>query len=560
MKKRMVFMNDFMTSVFDEVDFRAPHDTLPFGDDTDDEENNETGKFVISKIECGMDMYSVKGTDYRSSARARMHASKLTRVSDEKTEIITVSASLFAENKRSQNFTFNKTNCTLLTDSRSVIINDSNADKLTVGISYPVTFYFPFGEGGSYPLTVLFAVDSNTFGMFETYEAADRIHSALSKYNGLTSAQRKFFKRQYASPRKASEQSGVYTPIRDEGALRVLFETCRHTYDEHVQAKAEMILDILKSSSGYGEKADLKNQLSHILGINTHHEPIKKIGFYEIMEAFNRKIYGLTDFKEKLAEFILAMQYSKDISFAALLIGSPGVGKTSAAEVMAECTGKELLQIDCSGADVIAMSGLVRSYGGAKAGKVIDGLWEAGKSDLLLFFDEIDKLSITKEGNPYSIFLKALGPQRMLHDEYVETDIDISSSLILASANNIDDVPGYVLNRFGDNIFFIDDYSAEEKVEIAKQFTIRKVLIEHRIDAERLIMSDEALYLLAEEYCEDAGMREMTGYLRTIARKAIRLWHCNEIEKLLIVDEDFIKNYIKKKPSLGGTVHRKAGF
>ena len=128
------------------------------------------------------------------------------------------------------------------------------------------------------------------------------------------------------------------------------------------------------------------------------------------------------------------MQFSGCSNFAALIIGPPGVGKTSIGSIVSECCDKPLVYIDCSGADVIGMSGLVKSYSGAKAGKVIDGLWEIGRTDAVVLFDEIDKLSVTKEGNPYSVFLKALGPQKLLHDEYVDEDIDVSSSIFIATA------------------------------------------------------------------------------------------------------------------------------
>lgn len=541
----------------DDIDF----DEFEYGKKPSGQSSKSSKEYSITKVNAGLNLYAVTLKNPSANLNVKKMVQQMNKYTNETIDVIRLSASDIPEKTSSKTVNYKNTQCRFIFNEETVLLNETNEAELIVGIKRPDSYYYLDGEDGRYPVVLLFAVDDATYNMFQTYEQILAKHNALKHYAKLTASQRDFFIRQFNRPKKteAKNDESIYTPIRDEKALKVLYETCKDTYSESTRAKVKLLFSELNISFSNGDKFNVINQLSHILGIDTQLYPYKKKSFDEIIAIMDRYIYGLNDFKESFAEFLLAMQFSDCSDFATLLVGPPGVGKTSIGSVIAECCDKPLIYIDCSGSDVIAMSGLVKTYSGAKAGKVIDGFWEAGRADAVVLFDEIDKLSVTKEGNPYSIFLKALGPQKKLYDQYVDEDIDVSNSIFICTANDINDIPGYIVNRFGDNIFYLDKYSAEEKVAIATNHIIPSILANHRIDKNSLLFTDDALMLIARDFCNDEGMREMSGYIKTLVRKVIRIWSENQDIEYFTIDEAFVMQYLKKKNPKNDN-RRKMGF
>ena len=472
-------------------------------------------------------------------------------------DVVSLKADILSKDK-SEVFLYKGIACNLVSNEETTVLNESNCDSLYVGIQYPDRYIFLENEKQVLEIVVRFALGTEEYKLFEAYTSVPDKDRAIKEYAKLTSPQKQFFKAQFNRPKIENvKNNDIYTPIKSEKALRMLFETCQDTYDENTRVKAKLILSELDSHVSQSDRAVLINQLSHLLCIDTqpHHSEYKT--FDEIINLFNQHIYGLNDFKERFAEFLYAAQYTKTSNIAILLVGPPGVGKTSIGNVTALCCSKPFIHIDCSGADCLAMNGLVKTYSGAKPGKIIESLYEKGQTDAVILLDEIDKLAITKEGNPYSVFLKALGPQKLLHDEFLDADIDVSKSVFIATSNELSAIPGYIVNRFGDNIFFLDKYSNEEKVAIAKAHLIKSVLDENNISESDLIFSDDALKLIASDYCTDEGMREMAGYLTTIVRKVRRYWGCESTKKPFLIDESFVKDNLLKKEK---PTQRKMGF
>lgn len=305
-------------------------------------------------------------------------------------------------------------------------------------------------------------------------------------------------------------------------------------------------------------KADIVTQLSYALCIDTDACQHRQKTYDEIMEIFNKYVYGMEALKERIAEYILAMQYSGANYFCILLVGSPGVGKTSVCEAISEILDCDLAHVDCSGVDSVGLCGLVKSYGGAQPSKISNVLIGKGKADLLLRLDEIDKLVKDKNGDAFSALIKPFGQQRVFHDEYLDGDIDMSNTKIICTANDISKIPGYILNRFGDNVFYIPDYDTKDKAEIAKHYIIARKLMEYRIKEDELIFSDEAIWEIAANYCVDSGAREITAYVESMIRKAIKGWSRGTDPKPLLVDVEYVKRNLRRNDY--GRPHKHIGF
>lgn len=507
-------------------------------------ENTEQS-YTVEEIEAGLSLYVI-----HDSSGSRIEKIRRKRVlqsgADKIQEIVRFSAeNILACAKEAVYVEYKDTHCKLVGDEHApVIINGT--DELVCGIKYDSFHYCYSDEDVCYPLRLLFAVDEDTYKMFSSTDDVNNQLKSIATYASLTFPQREFFKKQYNRPAQAAEvKENDYTPIRNLEALKLLFETCENTYSPAIRAKVKLLLSEIDRGVRDADRHDVVCQLSHILGIDTQLYPYEPKTYDQIMECFDKHIYGMTELKERIAEYIIAMQYSGSANFEILLVGPPGVGKTSIGEAVAEVYNNPYVHIDCAGANSVSMGGLVKSYGGARAGKCVQGLYAKGRSDVTMMFDEIDKLN-TKDGDPYSVLIKAIGPQKMLYDEYVDQDIDVSATKIICTANQPDLVPDYILNRFGDNIFYIDAYSHEEKVAIAQKHLVRKKLAKYNINEDEIIFEKSALEVIAKDYCQDEGAREMASYVESLIRKVIVRWNRGMAEKPFAIDEAFVRENLTR--------------
>ena len=217
-----------------------------------------------------------------------------------------------------------------------------------------------------------------------------------------------------------------------------------------------------------------------------------------------------------------------------------------------------IVHIDCSGVDTVTISGLIKSYGGAKAGKFMDGIFEKGRTDLLVRLDELDKMEKSKDGDPYGALIKPLGPQRKFFDEYVADDIDVSATKFIATANDINKIPGYILSRFENCIFYIDSYSEDEKVSIATNHIIPQKLAEFKLSSSDLVFDEQAIRVIIRDYCADEGVRELEGNITMLLRKAITEWGRDMIQLPLTIDYDYVVSHLRARPHSSGK--KKIGF
>ena len=460
-------------------------------------------------------------------------------------------------------FRFKDTDCILdKNEETPVIVSDYN-EEVVVLFARPDVYYRTKNEPREYPCKCRAVLDDVTLDLFAKYKKEEELVEAVKIFNRLTPKQQAYIRNQSSKPPvkelDTNTEDDVFTPIQDQGSLEMMYKICRDTYSAETRARIDTLFAKLHTHHFSGEtKADIVTQLSYALCIDTDALQHRHKTYDEIMKIFDKYVYGMKALKERIAEYILAMQYSGANYFCILLVGSPGVGKTSVCEAISEILDCDLAHVDCSGVDSVGLCGLVKSYGGAQPSKISNVLLEKGKADLLLRLDEIDKLVKDKNGDAFSALIKPFGPQRVFHDEYLDGDIDMSNTKIICTANDISKIPGYILNRFGDNVFYIPDYDTKDKAEIAKHYIISRKMEEYKIKEDELIFSNEAIEEIAANYCFDSGAREITAYVESLIRKAIKGWSRGTDPKPLLIDVEYVKRNLRRNDN--GRSRKHIGF
>ncbi len=239
-----------------------------------------------------------------------------------------------------------------------------------------------------------------------------------------------------------------------------------------------------------------------------------------VREQLDKDHFGLDEVKERLLEHLAVIKLKGDLKSPILcLYGPPGVGKTSLGKSVAEALGRKFGRISLGGLhDESEIRGHRRTYIGAMPGRIIETIKRCGASNPVIILDEIDKVSKSNHGDPSSALLEVLDPEQntTFHDNYLDTEYDLSKVLFIATANNISNISSALRDRM--EMINIPGYILEDKVNIAEKHLVRKQREAHGIDEDKLSLSREAIVRIIEDYTRESGVRSLDKNIAKIAR------------------------------------------
>lgn len=232
--------------------------------------------------------------------------------------------------------------------------------------------------------------------------------------------------------------------------------------------------------------------------------------------------YGLSDVKDRILEFIAVGKLRGSTQGKILcFVGPPGVGKTSIGKSIARALDRAYYRFSVGGlSDVAEIKGHRRTYVGAMPGKMVQCLKATSTSNPFVLIDEIDKLGRGYQGDPASALLELLDPEQnsTFLDHYLDVPIDLSKVLFVCTANQLDTIPGPLLDRM--EVIQVSGYTGDEKISISRTYLEPQAILDAGIPKGAVKLEDDALKMLVDDYAREAGVRSLKKLIEKVYRKA----------------------------------------
>ncbi len=252
----------------------------------------------------------------------------------------------------------------------------------------------------------------------------------------------------------------------------------------------------------------------------------KPIDIKEARKILDEDHYDLEKIKRRIVEYLAVRKLAPQGKAPILcFVGPPGVGKTSLGQSIARAMDRKFVRVSLGGThDEAEIRGHRRTYIGALPGNIIQAIRKAGTRNCVMMLDEIDKLGAGIHGDPGAALLEVLDPEQnnSFRDNYLGLPYDLSRVVFITTANMLDTIPGPLRDRM--EIISLAGYTADEKLEIARRYLVRRQMEANGVKPGQVEIGDDVVRDIIQNYTREAGVRSLERQIgQTLRHAAVRI-------------------------------------
>lgn len=281
-----------------------------------------------------------------------------------------------------------------------------------------------------------------------------------------------------------------------------------------------------RTSDASGESGMIRTYLDWLTELPWTADAEKSIDIADARKILDEDHFGLEKIKQRIVEYLAVRKLAPRGKAPILCFaGPPGVGKTSLGQSIARALGRPFVRVSLGGVhDEAEIRGHRRTYIGALPGNIIQGIKKAGARNCVMMLDEIDKMGRGVQGDPSAAMLEVLDPEQngTFRDNYLAVPFDLSRVAFIATANNLETIPGPLLDRM--EVISLPGYTEDEKLEIARRYLVRRQMEANGLVAQQVGFEADALRLIIKGYTREAGVRSLEREIgRALRYAAVRI-------------------------------------
>jgi ATP-dependent Lon protease len=307
--------------------------------------------------------------------------------------------------------------------------------------------------------------------------------------------------------------------------------------EEQVQRELKRLERMPDSS---GEYSMTRSYLDWLVAMPWSKLDPEQVDIEQARKILDEDHYGLEKVKRRILEFLAVRKLNPEGRSPILcFVGPPGVGKTSLGQSIAKAIGLKFGRVSLGGVhDEAEIRGHRRTYIGALPGNIVQAVRKAGRRNPVLMLDEVDKLSASYQGDPFSALLEVLDPEQnnTFRDNYLAVPFDLSKVLFIGTANVLDSIPAPLRDRM--EVIELTGYTEEEKLQIAKRYLLKRQLRANGLTLEQVQISDEALRRVIVDYTREAGVRNLERQIGALLRNTAVTIASGSTQNISIGGED----------------------